>query len=83
MLQSFDQPLPTRIMADDFPPGISRCHHMVNGALELDSKSSWHARSPRGCIPAGKPQTKNKVSHREAALSPRSRLVAAKPPCHR
>jgi hypothetical protein len=74
MLESIDQPLPVRIIADDFLPGISLCHHVIGRALEFDSKSSWHARSPRGCIPPFKPQTKNKFCHREVARTlPRSK----------
>ena len=67
MLESFDQPPPVRIVADDSLPGISPCHHVIDGALEFDPKSSWHARSLGGSNLAVKPQTKNKVYHREAA----------------
>ena len=70
MLESFDQPPPVRIIADDFLAAISPCHHVIDGALEFDPKSSRHARSSGGCNSAVKPQTKNKVCHREAALSP-------------
>ena len=47
--------LGVRIITDDFLPCISPCHHVIDGALELDSKSSWHARSLRSRVPAVKP----------------------------
>jgi hypothetical protein len=40
MFESFDQPPPIRIIADDFQPGISTCHHVTDGALESNPKSS-------------------------------------------
>jgi hypothetical protein len=48
MLESIDQPLPVRIIANDFLPTISPCQNVIDGTLEFDSKSSWHARSLRG-----------------------------------
>ena len=38
-----NQPAPVRIVADDLLAGIAPCHHVVNGALEFDPQSSWHA----------------------------------------
>ena len=67
MLESFEQPPPVRIIADDFLPGISSCHHLIDGALEFDPKSSWHACSLGGGNTFVKSQTKNKLCHREAA----------------
>jgi hypothetical protein len=40
VLESFDQPPPVRIIADDFLPGSSSCHHAIDDALEFDPKSS-------------------------------------------
>jgi hypothetical protein len=40
-----NQSAPVRIVADDLLAGIAPCHHVVNGALEFDSESSWHAAS--------------------------------------
>jgi hypothetical protein len=64
LLEPFDQPLPVRIIADDLLPRISPCHHVIDGALKFDPKSSWHVGSLKTAVELTvKPQTKNKVWH--------------------
>ena len=48
LLEPFDQPLPVRIIADDLLPRISPYHHVIDGALKFDPKSSWHVGSLNG-----------------------------------
>jgi hypothetical protein len=61
VLQAVDQPAPVGIVADDLLPGVAPGPDVVDGALEFDAESSWHAgRLPRegvGC----RGKTKNKV----------------------
>ena len=47
LLKSVDQPASVRVIADDFLAGISPCHHVIDGALEFNSQSSWHGRRLR------------------------------------
>jgi hypothetical protein len=43
--EHLNQPTSVRIIADDLLPGIAPRHHLVNGALEFDTKSSRRART--------------------------------------
>ena len=60
LLESVDQPASVRIIANDLLAGIPPRHHMINGALELDSQSSWHLERLKVRKPAVKRKTKNK-----------------------
>ena len=61
MLQPLDQPLPVRIVADNFLSRISSCHHVIDGTLEFNPKSARHAWTLGGCNQTVKSQTNNKV----------------------
>ena len=54
LLESLDQPAPVRIIANDLLAGIAPRHHVINGALELDSQSSWHSEPLKVSNPAVK-----------------------------
>jgi hypothetical protein len=43
LLQSVEQLASIRIIANNPPPGIAPRHHVIDGTLELDPKSPWHA----------------------------------------
>jgi hypothetical protein len=36
VFEPVDQPTSVPIVADDFPPGIAPCHHVIDGTLEFD-----------------------------------------------
>jgi hypothetical protein len=38
-----EKPSAVVIIVDDVLPGVAPSHHVVDRALELDAKSSWHA----------------------------------------
>jgi hypothetical protein len=59
-LESVDQPASVRVIANDLLPGIPSPHHVINGALELDSQSSWHLGRLEVRKPVVKRKTKNK-----------------------
>jgi hypothetical protein len=61
VLQSVDQPASVRIIANELLPGITPRHHMIDGALEFDSQSSWHVARSDVRKPALKLKTRNKV----------------------
>ena len=42
LFEPINQPASVRIIADDFLPGIAPRHHVINGALKFNAKSSWH-----------------------------------------
>ncbi len=67
LLESVDEPASVRIIANDLLAGIPPRHHVIDGALELDSRSSWHLGSLEVRKLAVKRKTKNKGRHREAA----------------
>ena len=56
-----------RIIANDLLAGIPPHHHVIDGALELDSRSSWHLGSLEVRKLAVKRKPENKGRHREAA----------------
>jgi hypothetical protein len=58
LLESVDQPASVRIIANDLLPGIPPRHHVIDGAIEFDSQSSWHFGRLRVRNPAVK-KTKN------------------------
>ena len=63
------EPLPIRIIADDLLPRIAARNHVINGALKLDPKSSWHAGRLGGL------QTVVKSQNNKQSLTPRSHLL--------
>jgi hypothetical protein len=42
LLESVDQPASVRTIANALLAGISPRHHVIDGAIEIDSQSSWH-----------------------------------------
>ncbi len=54
MRQSLDQPPAVGIVADSFLSGISSCYHVIDGTLEINPKSAWHAWNPGGFNPTVK-----------------------------
>jgi hypothetical protein len=42
LLWSVDEPASVRFVANDLLAGIPSRHHVIDGAIELDSQSSWH-----------------------------------------
>jgi hypothetical protein len=60
LLESVDQPTPVPIVANDLLARITPRHHVINGAFEFNSQSSWHDRSSEVGKPPVKRQTKNK-----------------------
>ena len=60
LLESVDQPTSVRIIAYDLLARISPRHHVIDGAFELDSQSSWHFGRLEVTKPAVKLKTKNK-----------------------
>ena len=48
LLETVDQPTSVGIIADDLLPRISPYHHVIDGALKFDPKSSWHVGSLNG-----------------------------------
>jgi hypothetical protein len=60
LLESVDQPASVRVIANDLLAAIPPRHNVINGALELDSQSSWHLGRLEAKKPAVKRKTKNK-----------------------
>ncbi len=59
LLEPIDQPESIRVIANDLLAGIPRRHHVINGAFELESQSSWHFERLKVRKPAAKRKTKN------------------------
>ncbi len=61
VLEPVKQPASVCIIADDLLPGVAQRHHVINGALEFDPKSSWHVGRLDARRPVVKLRTRNKV----------------------
>src|SRR5271167_4833682 len=66
VLQAVRQSSPVGVVPDDLLAGIAPRHHMVDGTLEFDTKSSWHDDS----VPCGGVNCRG--GNQKPGLTPRS-----------
>ena len=74
LLESVDQPASVRVVANDLLAGIPPRHHVINGAFELDSQSSWHF----GRLKVRKPAVKRKPKTKADTAKPQETGCQAK-----
>ena len=61
VIRGFAITLAIGVVVDDVLPRVAAGHDVVDGAVELDSQASWHARSLGRDGPAGERKPKNQV----------------------
>ena len=90
LLESGDQPASVRVIANDLLAGIPPRHHVIDGAFELDSQSSWHftrlgvsnrcqARNQKQRLTPDSPRGTKLIRHRAARYILENEYVSSVP----